>query len=48
LPYELTRNLPALHDGEEIRRVGDKVVRVLEGNGTVLDVIDLADIALRY
>jgi hypothetical protein len=48
LPYELTRNLPELRDGEEIRRVGDKVVRVLEGNGTVIDVIDLADIALSY
>ncbi|MEW4981577.1 MAG: hypothetical protein AB1Y26_12175 [Cycloclasticus sp.] len=47
IPYELERRLPALRDGEEIRRVGDKVVRVLEGNGTVIDVIDLADIILR-
>jgi len=47
LPNELARRLPGLEDGVVIRRVGDKVVRVLEGNGTVLDVIDLADIVLR-
>lgn len=47
LPAELARHLPAHEDGIAIRRVGDKVVRVLEGNGTVLDVIDLADILLR-
>lgn len=43
IPYELARRLPALRDGEVVRRVGDKVVRVLEGNGTIIDVIDLAD-----
>ncbi|ORU93252.1 MAG: hypothetical protein A6F70_05090 [Cycloclasticus sp. symbiont of Bathymodiolus heckerae] len=47
IPDELARRLPVLRDGEEIRRVGDRVVRVLEGNGTVIDVIDLADILLR-
>lgn len=47
LPSALTRRLPELEDGVEIRRVGDKVVRVLEGSGTVIDVIDLADILLR-
>jgi len=47
IPDELVRRLPALRDGEEIRRVGNKVVRVLEGNGTVIDVIDLADVILR-
>ncbi|OUR66352.1 hypothetical protein A9Q80_07240 [Cycloclasticus sp. 46_83_sub15_T18] len=47
LPDELIRRLPAYEDGVVIRRVGDKVVRVLEGKGTVLDVIDLADIVLR-
>ncbi|MEO1896979.1 MAG: hypothetical protein ABGX36_04080 [Cycloclasticus sp.] len=47
IPYELSSRLPALRDGEAIRRVGDKVVRVLEGNGTVIDVIDLADVLLR-
>jgi len=47
IPDELARRLPELHDGEEIRRVGNKVVRVLEGNGTVIDVIDLADVILR-
>lgn len=47
LPDDLVRRLPVLRDGTEIRRVGDKVVRVMEGNGTVLDVIDLADVLLR-
>jgi len=47
LPSDLRQRLPELEDGVVIRRVGDKVVRVLEGNGTVLDVIDLADIILR-
>ncbi|PCH83086.1 MAG: hypothetical protein COB89_07520 [Piscirickettsiaceae bacterium] len=47
IPEELARHLPTLHDGEVIRRVGNKVVRVLEGNGTIIDVIDLADIVLR-
>lgn len=47
IPHELARRLPGLRDGEEIRRVGDKVVRVLEGNGTVIDVVDLADVILR-
>ena len=47
LPDDLYRRLPASRDGEAVRRVGDKVVRVVEGNGTVIDVIDLADIILR-
>jgi len=47
IPHELARQLPELRDGEEIRRVGNKVVRVLEGNGTVIDVIDLGDVLLR-
>ena len=47
IPHELARQLPELRDGEEVRRVGNKVVRVLEGNGTVIDVIDLADVLLR-
>lgn len=47
LPDDLVRRLGVLHDGTAIRRVGDKVVRVMEGNGTVLDVIDLADVILR-
>jgi len=47
LPSELSKRLPTLEEGVEIRRVGDKVVRVLEGNGTVIDVIDLADVLLR-
>jgi len=47
VPDDLLRRLPVLRDGEAIRRVGDKVVRVLEGSGTVIDVIDLADILLR-
>jgi hypothetical protein len=47
IPHELARRLPTIRDGEEVRRVGNKVVRVLEGNGTVIDVIDLADVLLR-
>ncbi len=47
IPDELARRLPHQYEGEVVRRVGDKVVRVLEGNGTVIDVIDLADIILR-
>lgn len=47
LPGDLSRRLPVLRSGEEMLRIGDKVIRVLEGNGTVLDVIDLADVALR-
>ncbi len=43
MPEELTRRLPELRDGSEYRRLGDKVVRVLGGNGSVVDVIDLAD-----
>ena len=47
IPQELIRQLPELRDGEAVRRVGNKVVRVLEGDGTVIDVIDLADVLLR-
>lgn len=47
LPSDLGRHIELEHDGTVVRRVGDKVVRVLEGNGTVIDVIDLADIFLR-
>ena len=47
LPEELVRRLPSARDGEVIRRVGDKIVRVAQGNGTILDVIDLADVLLR-
>ena len=47
LPDDLRNSLPILQDGTEMRRIGDKIVRIMEGNGTVLDVIDLADTALR-
>lgn len=47
LPDALVRRLPELREGAEVRRVGDKVIRVMAGSGTVLDVIDLADIVLR-
>ena len=47
IPDELARRLPRLNEGEAVRRVGDKVVRVVEGDGTILDVIDLADVLLR-
>lgn len=46
LPDELRKTLLRLRDGTEVRRIGDKIVRILEGNGTVIDIIDLADIAL--
>lgn len=47
LPGDLRNRLPMLQDGTEMRRIGDKIVRIMEGNGTVLDVIDLADTTLR-
>jgi hypothetical protein len=47
LPDALRSSLPLLQDGTELRRIGDKIIRIMEGNGTVLDVIDLADTALR-
>ena len=47
LPDDLRNRLPILQDGTELRRIGDNIVRIMEGNGTVLDVIDLADTALR-
>ncbi|MBL4621452.1 MAG: hypothetical protein JKY89_03560 [Immundisolibacteraceae bacterium] len=46
LPDDLRKALPNLQDGTELRRIGDKVVRIMEGNGTVLDVIDLAGVVL--
>jgi hypothetical protein len=36
VPEELTRRLPVLRDGSEYRHLGDKVVRVLGGKGTVV------------
>lgn len=47
LPDDLRNSLPILQNGTEMRRIGDKIVRIMEGDGTVLDVFDLADIALR-
>ena len=42
LPYDLDRELGRAA-GEEYRRVGNKVVRMLEGDATVIDVIDILD-----
>ncbi|WP_372598804.1 hypothetical protein [Amphritea sp.] len=42
LPYDLDRELGRAA-GEEYRRIGNKVVRVLEGDATVIDVIDILD-----
>lgn len=42
LSESLARKLPPLEEGSEYRRIGDKVVRVVEGNGTIVDVIDIA------
>ncbi|MDO6562192.1 hypothetical protein Q4488_02245 [Amphritea sp. 1_MG-2023] len=42
LPYELERRLDRIA-GEEHRRIGHKIIRVLEGNATIIDVIDILD-----
>lgn len=47
LPDALVRRLPEVRDGTKVRRVGNKVVRVLDGTGTVVDVIDLIDEVVR-
>ncbi|KEA65724.1 hypothetical protein ADIMK_0036 [Marinobacterium lacunae] len=46
LPSDLLNRLTGRQDGIELLRVGDRIVRVMEGRGTVLDVIDLTDRAL--
>ncbi|MBV1788584.1 hypothetical protein KQ940_11010 [Marinobacterium sp. D7] len=46
LPSDLLNRLTGRQDGIELLRVGDRIVRVMEGRGTVVDVIDLTDRAL--
>jgi len=46
LPSDLLNRLTGRQDGIELLRVGDSIVRVMEGRGTVVDVIDLTDRAL--
>ncbi|WP_299195664.1 hypothetical protein [uncultured Amphritea sp.] len=42
LPDELDRAIGRVA-GEENRRIGNKIIRVLEGDATVIDVIDILD-----
>lgn len=46
LPSDLLNRITGRNDGMELLRVGDRIVRVMEGRGTVVDVIDLTDRAL--
>lgn len=46
LPEDLEGVLNRL-PGEEHRRIGNKVIRILEGNGSIVDVIDLSDAVLQ-
>lgn len=46
LPQELLRRITGRDDAVELLRVGDRILRVSEGRGTILDVIDLTDRAL--
>ena len=46
LPSDLLNRITGRNDGIELLRVGDRIVRVMEGRGTVVDVIDLTDRAL--
>lgn len=46
LPSDLLNRLTGRNDGIELLRIGDRIVRVMEGRGTVVDVIDLTDRAL--
>ena len=44
LPRDLLSRIPGGERAGEILRVGDKIIRVGHGQGTVDDIIDLADI----
>lgn len=46
LPDELLKRITGRDDAVELLRVGDRILRVAEGRGTILDVIDLTDRAL--
>ncbi|MCP8688653.1 hypothetical protein [Marinobacterium sedimentorum] len=47
LPADLNRGLHGYDAGTELLLLEDRVVRVATGQGTVLDVIDIADILVR-
>lgn len=47
LPDELLRRITGREDAVELLRVGDRILRVAEGRGTILDVVDLTDRATR-
>ncbi len=47
LPVDFHRRLDGYSEGVELLVLEDRVLRLVEGRGTVLDVIDIADIMLR-
>lgn len=47
LPTELLSRITGREDAGELLQVGDRILRVSEGRGTILDVIDLTDRATR-
>lgn len=47
LPTELLNRITGRNDAVELLQVGDRILRVTEGRGTILDVIDLTDRAMR-
>ena len=47
LPDELLSRLPNQRAATEIIKLKDKVIRVGKGEGTIVDIIDLADILIR-
>ena len=47
LPTELLNRITGRDDAVELLQVGDRILRVTEGRGTILDVIDLTDRAMR-
>lgn len=44
LPEDLISRLPGADAATEILRIQDKIVRVSKGEGTIIDMIDLADV----
>ena len=47
LPDSLLSRLPAESAATEIIKLKDKVIRVSKGEGTIVDIIDLADILMK-
>ena len=44
LPEDLLSRLPGSDAATEILRIQDKIIRVSKGEGTIIDMIDLADV----